>query len=165
MRWKAFFTTLALAAAAGTTGVQAAAASPDADFVKSAQQHALGQFALGSLAAGKAQDAKVKSLAQLLASNASKANTFIKSYAAAHNVSVPNQPAIRASSQYGDMQDLKGKAFDQKFVSDINVDAQLAIDDYKDEATKGSDPQLKAFAKQQVDLLTKVSATTDKLSR
>lgn len=163
MKLTAILSTLTFALTAGMPAAHAAA-SADGDFVKAAQQHALGQYALATLAAGKAQNPQVKSLAQQLVSNASKANTFIKSYASAHNVAVPNTPAIRASSQYGDIQGLKGKDFDEKFVSDLNVDTQLAIDDYKDEAANGQDPQLKAFAKQQVDLMTKVSATAGKLS-
>jgi len=165
MKWTTFLTTLAFVTLVSSGAQAAAGSSPDADFVKVAQEHALGQYALGSLAAGKAQDPQVKSLAEKLTANAGNANTFIKKYAATHNVAVSNRPHVRAASQYGDIQSLKGKAFDQKFVTDIGMDAQLAADDYKDEVDHGSDPQLKAFAKQQLDLLQKVTATADKLSR
>jgi len=165
MRWRAFLTTLAFVTAASAGAQAAAGSSPDADFVKVAQEHALGQYALGSLGSGKAQNPQVKSLAEQLTSNAGNANTFIKKYAASHNVPVSNRPHVRAASQYGDISGLKGKAFDSKFVTDIGMDAELAADDYKDEVDHGTDPQLKAFAKQQLDLLQKVSATADKLSR
>jgi len=165
MKWTALLTTLAFVTAASAGARAAAGSSPDTDFVKVAQEHTLGQYALASLAAGKAQDPEVKSLAQKLSANANTANSFIKRYAVSHNVAVSNRPHIRAASQYGDIQGLKGKAFDSKFVTDIGMDAELAADDYKDEVDHGSDPQLKAFAKQQLDLLQKVSATADKLSR
>ncbi|MBV9272059.1 MAG: DUF4142 domain-containing protein, partial [Candidatus Eremiobacteraeota bacterium] len=116
--------------------------------VQTAQAHVLGQYALAALAAGKAQDPHVKTFAQKVTADAGNANMFIKRYAAAHNVAISNRPHVRAETQYGDIESLKGKAFDDKFVTDIGIDAQLASDDYKDEADHGSDPQLKAFAKQ-----------------
>lgn len=164
MKWTAFLSTVAFVTAASAGAQASAGSSPDADFVKVAQQHALGQYALGSLASGKAQNPQVKSLAQKLTSNAGNANTFIKKYAATHNVAVTNRPHVRAASQYGDIQDLKGKDFDSKFVMDVNMDVQLAADDYKDEVDHGTDPQLKSFAKQQLDLFQQVTATADKLS-
>ena len=104
MRWKTLVTTLAFVTAAAAGAQAAAGKSADAEFVKTAQQHALGQYALAALAAGRAQDPQVKSLAHKLTANAGDANTFIKKYAATHDVAVSNRPHVRAATQYGDIE-------------------------------------------------------------
>ncbi len=163
MKWIASFMTLAFAAVL-TGGVQAASSSNDASFVQSAQSELLGQYALATMAKSKAQDPQLKSIASTLATNAGTATQFLKTYAAQHSVSVDNKPTIRADAQYGDIQALKGKAFDQKYAMDLNTDAQMALSYFQDEAQSGSDPALKAFAKKEAAMLQQASTVAQKVS-
>lgn len=164
MKWTASFMTLALAAAL-TGGAQAASASStDASFVQNAQSELLGQYALAAIARSKAQDPQLKSIASQLATNAGKATEFLKTYASTHSVSVDNKPTVRADAQYGDIQSLSGKQFDQKYAADLSVDAQMALSDFQDEAQSGSDPALKAFAKQEAALLQQASTVAQKVA-
>ena len=156
---------LTLLGSFSTLAVSAAVSSNDSSFIQSAQGDALGAFALASLAQNKAQDPKLKALAEQIATNADKANMFIKTYAKTHDVTVDNKPSLRATSQYGDISSLSGKSFDQSFATDMKIDANIALSDYQDEAQNGTDPALKAFAKQQLSLLQQVSSQTEKLSQ
>ncbi len=165
MRWTASFTTLALAAALTGFAQAASASSTDASFVQSAQPELLGQYALAAVAKNKAQDPQLKSIASQLATNAGKASEFLKSYASTHGVSVDNKPTVRADAQYGDISTLSGKAFDQKYATDVNTDAQMALSYFQDEAKNGTDPALKSFAKQEMAVLQQASSAAQKISR
>lgn len=163
MKWTKSLLTLTLAAGL-TTGARAASApSADATFVQSAQADLLGQYALAAVAEKKAQDPRLKAIAAQIADNANGANAFIKSYAGTHGVAVKNQPGIRADAQYGEMTSLSGKDFDKKYAEDLNVDAQLQLSDFQDEAKSGTDPVLKNFAKKEVALLQQASAVAQKI--
>lgn len=142
----------------------AAVSSDDASFVQSAQQDALGNYALASLARGKAQDPSAKALADQVASNATQASIFIKSYAKTHGVALENQPSIHASNQYSNISSEKGSAFDKGFAQAIYVVTNMSIDTYKDEAANGSDPALREFAKKQVAAMQQYSKTAQKLA-
>ena len=133
--------------------------------MQDAQPELLGQYALAAVAKNKAQDPQLKSVAAQIAANTGKATEFLKSYATAHGVSIDNKPSTRADAQYGDISTLSGKAFDQKYAGDLNVDAQMALSDFQDEAKNGTDPALKAFAKQEAALLEQASAVASKMSR
>jgi putative membrane protein len=148
--------------ALGAASVSAATSTDDTSFLQTAKSEALGQFALASAAQSKAQDPAVKALAAQVATNADKANKFVTAYAKAHSVTVEDKPSLRATSQYGDIADLKGKDFDQAFAKAIKIDANIALSDYQDEAEHGGDPALKNFAKQQASMLAQVAATADK---
>ena len=152
-----------LVAGLGTGGARAAS-SDDQDFVTTAQSDLLGQYALAALARNKASDANAKALAKQIATNADAANMWLKKYAAAHNISLPNKPTIRASAQYGSLQGTSGSSFDKQFVQDINVDTQMQVSDFQDAASSASDPELKSFAKQQVTALQKFTTAATKLS-
>ncbi|HEV7178553.1 MAG TPA: DUF4142 domain-containing protein [Candidatus Baltobacteraceae bacterium] len=165
MKLTASLLTLALAAAL-TGGAQAASASStDATFVQTAQQDLLGQYALAALAQKKAQDTGLKSTATEIATATGKANDFIKSYASTHNVTISNKPTIRTDAQYGEIVSLSGKAFDQKYAQVLNTDVQLELSDFQDEAQNGTDPALKAFAKQQAALLQQAASAAQKAGR
>lgn len=153
----------AVLVASATLGSARAASSDDSSFVSAAQQDILGQYALAALARSKASSPTTKSLADAMASNADKANTWLKKYATSHNVSLPNKPNVRTSVQYGSLQTAKGARFDKLFGRDINVDAQMQLGTFQDAASSASDPALKSFAQKQVELLQKYSSEAQKL--
>lgn len=159
----AVISTLAFALA---TSVPAwsAVSSDDASFVQSAQHDALGQYALASLARGKAANPTAKALADQIAANAKAANDFITTYAKTHAVPIDNQPSTRADNQYSNMSSDKGPQFDKEFANAIYIDANISLDTYQDEAAHGSDPALRAFAKKQLAALQQFSKTAQTLS-
>lgn len=162
MKFAIAFIAAVLVAGLGAGGARAAS-SDDQSFVTTAQSDLLGQYALAALARGKASDSNAKSLASDIATNANTANTWLKKYAATHNISLSNKPPIRADVQYGSLQSSSGSSFDKQFAQDIAVDTQMQISDFQDAASGSSDPTLKSFAKQQVAQLQKFTAAASKL--
>lgn len=138
--------------------------SDDASFVQTAQHDALGQYALASLARGKAQSPAAKTLAVQIATNATQANDFIREYAKTHAVTLDNQPSTRADNQYSNISSDKGPQFDKEFGNAIYIDSNISLDAYQDEAAHGSDPALRAFAKKQLAAYAQFSKTAQKLS-
>jgi hypothetical protein len=145
------------------TGARAAS-SDDQSFVAAAQSDLLGQYALAALARNKATTPEAKALANAIASNADAGNSWLKKYAAAHNVALTNKPTVRTDAQYGNLQSASGPAFDKQFAQYINMDAQLQVGDFQDAASGASDPALKTFAKQQVSQLNTFAAKSDKIA-
>ncbi len=152
-----------LVAGLATAGVRAAS-SDDQSFVTTAQSDLLGQYALAALARNKASDANAKALATEIATNAGTANTWLKKYAASHNISLTNKPPVRSDVQYGNLQSSSGSSFDKQFAQDISVDTQMQVSDFQDAASSASDPALKSFAKEQVAALQKFTTAATKLS-
>lgn len=151
-----------LIAGLGAGGARAAS-SDDQSFVTTAQSDLLGQYALAALARNKASNASAKALAAEIATNADAANTWLKKYAASHNISLTNKPPVRANMQYGNLQSSSGSSFDKQFAQDIDMDSQMQVSDFQDAASSSSDPALKSFAKAQVTALQKFSASASKL--
>jgi putative membrane protein len=164
MKWIAAISTLALIVSVWGTA-QSAVSSNDASFVQAAQSDLLGEYALAALASGKAANPRVKSFASQIATQTDKANIFIKKYAKEHDVSIANKPTLRADAQYGDLRALSHSAFDRRFAEDLNVDSQLSLSDFQDEAQSGSDPALRKFAKEEARLLRRYSSEAQKLTR
>lgn len=161
----AIICTLAFSVAlAASVPAWSAVNSDDASFVQTAQHDALGQYALASLARGRASNPSAKALADQVVTNATAANDFIKSYAKTHDVSLDNQPSTRADNQYSNISSDKGSQFDKEFANAIYIDANISLDSYQDEAAHGSDPALRAFAKKQLAAYQQFSKTAQKLA-
>lgn len=142
---------------------RAAVSSGDASFAASAQQSALGQYALAAVARSKAAAPTTKWLASKVADDASEATAFLRAYASKHHIALDNKLGLRASVQYGNILADSGRALDQDFASAIYIDANMALSNYQDEASHGSDRELRAFAKRQVSQLEQFAAVAEKL--
>jgi putative membrane protein len=163
MKWILTLSALACAAMMATSAQAAALSRADSSFVRSAQADVLGQYALAALARSRAQSPALKALATRIAATADKADQFIKSYSRSHDVAVGNHPNVRADLQYGQIQGLNGAQFDRAFAQDVYIDASLSRSTFQQEARSGSDPRLKAFAKEQAAQLKQFSIEARKL--
>ena len=157
------FSLLVLSATSLGGAFAATLSSADADFLKNVQQDALGQYAIGALAEGRAQDPRVKALAKAVAANATSANEMLKKIATAHGVTPENKPTTRASYQYSNLSETTGPSFDRAFVGQIGTDASIAADTYADYAVHGSNAQLRSLAKQQAATLKAFAARASRL--
>ena len=132
--------------------------------MQSAQHEALGEYAIAALARGNAQNPDVKALAAQVASNSAQANDFIRSYAKKNGVDVDNKPSVRADNQYGNIQGEKGSAFDKDFATRSISMPKWRKATTKTRSRRGSDPALKAFAKQQLQALQRIASEADKIA-
>jgi putative membrane protein len=131
----------------------AAATGGDARFIAEAARGNEAEIELGQLAQQKAQSPEVKSLAQRLVTDHTRANQQLKQLAQKEGVSVPagldkDQKDLRAR-----LEKLNGAAFDRAFVDAQVKDHQKDVKFYQDEGSRLQDPQLKSFAQQTLPVL------------
>jgi putative membrane protein len=131
----------------------AAATGGDARFIAEAARGNEAEIELGQLAQQKAQSPEVKSLAQRLVTDHTRANQQLKQLAQKEGMSVPtgldkDQKDLRAR-----LEKLNGAAFDRAFVDAQVKDHQKDVKFYQDEGSRLQDPQLKSFAQQTLPVL------------
>jgi Domain of unknown function (DUF4142) len=141
----------------------ASLSSADVSFVQNAQRDALGQYAIGSLGTGRAQDHRVKVLAKTVTENATSAIATLKKVAGAHGVALKSKPTVRASYQYSNLSEASGASFDRAFLNRIGIDATIAADTYAEYAAHGSNAQLRHFAKEEATTLKSIAAQAQRL--
>jgi putative membrane protein len=130
--------------AAATGGIAVNAA--DSKFATDAANGGLAEVALGKLAQQKATDAQVKSFADMMVKDHSKANEELAAIAKAKNITLPAAPDADHQKKLDDLAKLSGKDFDKAYV-DAMVDGHKKTLDLMQMAAKDcKDSELKAFA-------------------
>jgi len=124
-----------VAIAQGTpAGKSSSVSAPDKTFMKKAAKGGMMEVAMGKLAEQKAQSDDVKSFGKRMVADHSKANDELKKIAAEKNVKLPaKEPTVSWSSD---------KAYMDMMVKDHEKD----LAEFKQEASNGSDPDVKKFA-------------------
>jgi len=139
------------------TFIQVAAAADlqkqDADFAKDAAIGGLAEVQLGQLATQKAADADVKAFGQRMVDDHGKANEQLKSVAQAKGIELPTDLDKKHKAVFDKLSGLDGAAFDQAYVQEMVKDHQKDVKKFQDEADKGQDPDIKAFAQQTLPTL------------
>jgi hypothetical protein len=121
----------------------------DQEFLRSALRIELGAYDLSLLATRKASGGSSRALAQRLSVESTGAYDALKTVAHKVGEPIPAAPDLRISAQYGDLINRSRDDFDQSFVHDIMIDADIALDTFDDEAAHGNDAQLRSFAASQ----------------
>jgi len=129
---------------AATGGI--AVTAEDAKFATDAANGGLAEVALGKLAQTKATNPKVKSFADMMVTDHSKANDELAAIAKAKNITLPAAPDADHQKKLDDLSKLSGKDFDKAYV-DAMVDGHKKTLDLMNMAAKDcKDSELKAFA-------------------
>jgi len=129
---------------AATGGI--AVTAEDAKFATDAANGGLAEVALGKLAQTKATNPKVKSFADMMVTDHSKANDELAAIAKAKNITLPAAPDADHQKKLDDLSKLSGKDFDKAYVDAI-VDGHKKTLDLMNMAAKDcKDSELKAFA-------------------
>src|SRR4030095_4797037 len=116
------------------TGEGSSLGAKDKTFIKKAAKGGMIEVAFGNLAEQNAQSEDVKSFGKRMVTDHSKANDELKKIAAEKNAQLPNkEPTLKWSSD---------KAYMDAMVKDHEKD----LAEFKEEATSGSDPDVKKFA-------------------
>jgi putative membrane protein len=136
---------LAIATILATMPFVQANASDD-DFVMKAGQAGLAEVKLGNDASAMGKSSAVKQFGQRMVSDHSKANEKLKAAAASGGFKVPQEPSAEQKAKEMELKAMSGAAFDKAYAAQAVKDHQDAVSLFDDEATKGKDADLKAFA-------------------
>ena len=135
---------IALGAGVSLFAIAPALALTDAQFLNKALQGDNSEVALGRLALSKADQADVKTFAQMLIDDHSKSKTQVLNVAKQEGVTPTDDVSPDAKAEMNKLEPLSGAAFDKAFVSYMVSDHEKDIADFKAQAStsKGDVKQL-----------------------
>ena len=140
----------ALAQQTAATGNAATARLNDVDrqFVAAAASGGVAEVDTARLAEQQAGKAEVKSFAQRMITDHTKANQQLASLASQEGLTAPTEPDAKQKATATKLKTLSGTAFDRAYVKDEIQDHKETIALFQKEAKSSQDPQLKQFASQ-----------------
>ena len=125
----------------------------DTEFAVAAADGGLLEVQLGQLAVANASSPEVKKLGQTMVDEHSKANEELKALAATKNISLPGVLSEKNQKTYEDLAKKSGLEFDKEYSSFMVKDHKEDIDEFKKEAEKGNDSEIKSWAAGKVSTL------------
>jgi putative membrane protein len=148
-------TILTLAVALGCYFAQAQkdVSKEDKEFANEAYQASLMEIKLGELAPTHASSQEVKTLAQHMVTDHTKANTDLKALAGKRNIPMSYEMTDKTKEKVDKMAEKKGKDFDEAYSECMVKDHKDAIDLFEKEAKHGTDGDVSRWASNTIPTL------------
>jgi len=147
--------TLAATLACASPAFSQVKGGSDQKFVDFAAQTDMMEANLAQYAQDNAQSQGVKDYAQMLNADHTKDYTQLSDAATKAGLTVPKGLDAMHNRKLAPLEKLKGTAFDHRYVSEMIMGHQQAIAEYKKEADKGQNPDIKAYANAALPVLQK----------
>ena len=128
------------------SGNAAGPAASDATFMTKAAGDGIAEVELGRLATERAASGGVKSFAQMLVDDHTKANSELKGLAGQKGVSLPSDPPPPARATFDRLSKLSGDAFDRAYAAEMVKDHEKAVALFSKEANGGRDADARSWA-------------------
>jgi len=122
------------------------AGGKDALFVTKAAVGGLAEVKSAELAKSKASSSDVKSFAERMIDDHSKANQELEQIAQKKGIEVPKELDNTHQANLDKLSKLSGDEFDKAYVAQQKADHQATMKLLDDEAKNGKDPDIKSFA-------------------
>jgi putative membrane protein len=106
----------------------------------------MAEVELGKVAQQKASDSQVKSFAERMVTDHTKANDELKSLAGNKGVTLPTSLDKDHQKDSEKMQRLQGPEFDREYMKHMVKDHKKTVSDFEKQAKSGKDNDLKQFA-------------------
>lgn len=130
-------------------------AASDEEFVKKAGQDGMAEVKMGELAQQRAQNQEVKEFAQRLVSEHQQANTELQQLAQTKGMKFEDKVDHKQRRTMSRLQKTNGQEFDQKFIEAVVREHKKDIKEFKKQAEKGKDADIKSWAQQTLPALEK----------
>ena len=129
-------------------------ARADAGFLRQAAQNGLAELESGKLALTKATHSQVKSFAQQMVDDHTKANEELKALATSKGVEMPTEPSLMQRAKMKLLETADGESFDRRYAEGMGVDAhEDTLKLFQKAASSATDTDVKAFAAKTVATL------------
>jgi len=138
-------TTATETSATATTSTAAALNDKDKDFVTSAARGGTAEVTLAQDGVTHAANADVKSFAQKLVDDHTKANQELMQFASTRGVTTAGELEAKMKQTKERLMKLTGKSFDQAFLKQMVDDHTSTIKMFEDESKIAADPDLKSW--------------------
>jgi putative membrane protein len=127
--------------------------SKDTVFAIQAIQGGIAEIELGKLAAEKGMDAEVKAFGRHMVEDHGRANEKLTAIGARQKMMLPAIMNSREREMYDKLQTTSGEAFDRMYVSHMIKDHEEDIKEFRKEADRGQDEDIRNFASQTLPVL------------
>ena len=121
-------------------------ASGDRKFVMDALQHGMAEVELGKLASEKASNDQVKQFGKRMADDHGKAGDELKSIAQSKGITPPGEMDSKHKKLHDRLAKMSGAEFDRAYMSEMVKDHRNDVKEFKRQADKAKDPDVKSFA-------------------
>jgi putative membrane protein len=118
----------------------------DSSFATKAAAGGMAEVKLGELAKTNASSADVKTFGERMVTDHTKANEQLKQIATTKGITLPTSLNAKDQATYDRLSKLNGAAFDAAYMKDMVADHKVDVNEFKREADKGMDTDLKQFA-------------------
>ena len=138
---------------ANTTSPKTPLNAQDSTFVMKAAMGGMMEVEAGNVAQQNATHDRVKSFATMMVNDHSKANSELMSLVAGRGITLPTALPADMQKHMEEMRKMKGKAFDNHYMSMMVKDHTEDIGLFEKQANSGSDAELKAWAQKTLPVL------------
>lgn len=145
---------LALLASA-SIAFAASSGNPDKQFLILAARTDMTEAHEGQMAEVQAWRADVKSLAKTLVQEHTESYEHLTELAAKSGVTIPKGIDVAKDPIVKQLSRLKGASFDHQFARDEVAASRMALAAFKQEAARGKNAEVKAFASKMIPILSK----------
>jgi len=135
-------TTSSAQSAMGTTKLS----TGDKKFIEKAAEGGMAEVQLGQLATSKASSDDVRKFGQKMVDDHSKADDQLKQLATSKGVNLPTNLDRSTKREMDKLSKLSGADFDREYMKNMVSDHKKDVSDFKSEASKAKDPDIKQFA-------------------
>ncbi len=125
----------------------------DIEFAISAADGSMLEIELGKLAQANGLSEKVIMFGEMMTTDQSKVNEELKTLASQKNIMLPTLLSDKSRMKYNNLAGIVGKDFDDAFTDLMVKDYKESINEFRKEADKGNDTQLKSWAAGKVLML------------
>jgi putative membrane protein len=125
----------------------------DADFLVNAASGGMLEVQLGELAQTHSRDQRVKSFGFLMVKDHKEAGEKLKALAASKNITLPDSISNRQQKEKEHLRKKKGDVFDEAYINMMTDDHKKDINEFEKEATSGTNPDIKTFARDNLRML------------
>lgn len=133
----------------------------DKKFILLAAEGGMMEAQLGQYATQKAESPKVRDLGKVMVGDHSKANDELRGLASRKKTSLPANLSDKKQKEVNALKEKKGRDFDEAYSKFMVQDHQDHIAIFKEEAEKGDDLDVKAWAAKMVSTLERHKKLAD----
>jgi putative membrane protein len=127
--------------------------SADSAFVMKAAVGGMLEVQSGTTAQQNGMNERVKGFGTMLVNDHTKANSELMAIASSRGITPPADLPADKKKHLTDMAKMKGKSFDNHFITMMNADHKKDVELFEKQANSGTDPELKAFAAKTLPVL------------
>jgi putative membrane protein len=132
--------------AMGTQAGMASLSANDREFVMDAAMGGLMEVQLGRWAAQKGTSEAVKEFGKRMVDDHSQANTELMTLATSKGITLPTALDEKHQKEVAKITAMSGAGFDRAYSKKMLSDHKKDVSDFEKQSTRGTDPDIKAFA-------------------